>query len=200
MSDLPNGDETPKNDPVTPDFEDEFVSKDEYAKAAKKASDQEGRAKKAEEELKALKQQLEEAQKGPEVTPKAEDTPETPTSTPNSPSMEMLEGVVMTQAGYGSEAEQAVIRSAAKELGIPVQEAMAKKYVVAEVNELRAQEKAKEATDFTPSGGGDDPTQDDLVVREFERTGSIPTTGNPVTDRDTTLKLYEALKKKEGLN
>lgn len=199
MTEQPTGDETPKNFDAA--FEDEFVSKEEYAKAAKKAHDQELRAKKAEAEKAELAAQLE-ANNNPTPTPEANPEPVAP-ATPSA-DRELLENVLMAQGGFTSEAEQKIIRDAAKELNIPVQEAMTKKYVVAEISEIKASVEAQKATDFEGSGGGDTPTQDDLIVREFEKTGRVPTmdSQNPneiVKGREETLKIYNAMKAKEGL-
>lgn len=201
MSEQPTGDETPKN--FEEAFEDDFVSKEEHSKALKKSHDQELRAKKAEAEKAELAARIKELE-GKNTTPE-EKKPEEPAA-PAQPSvdMQMLEDVVMAQGGFSDPAEKEIIRNAAKELNIPIQEAMTKKYVLAEISETRASVEAEKATEFKGSGGGDTPTQDELIVREFEKSGDIPNleSSNPneiVRNREATLKIYDALKKKEGL-
>lgn len=181
-------------------FEDDFVSKEEHAKAAKKAHDQELRAKKAEAEKAELAAKLAELEGSSNPTP--ETTP-APVATPDA-NVALMEDVFLTQAGYTTPEEKALVREAMAGTGQNIQEATANEYVVGKRDALRAKVLSEQATDFPGGGGGDTPTQDDLIVREFEKTGKIPNaeSTNPqevLKANKEALALYEAMKAKEGL-
>ena len=159
---------TNTGDPTSQDnFDEQYIDKAEYDKVAKKAEDQEKARIKLAAELKELKEKTKVGAE-PEVV---EETKQTGTDTAL---LERLDRQDMALAGYTSQAEQDVIKNASRTLGVSVQEAMSKSYVVKEIEEMRQDKKVEDATNIKGSGGGDNPTAEEGLKRNFLNRGQMP--------------------------
>ena len=167
MSDIDTLNTNTEDHASSDNFDEQYVDKAEFDKIAKKAEDQEKARIKLAAELKELKEKAKVGSE-PEIV---EETKQTGT---DAALLERLDRQDMALAGYTSQAEQDVISNASKALGVSIQEAMSKSYVVKEIEEMRQEKKVEDATNIKGSGGGDNPTAEEGLKRNFLNKGQMP--------------------------
>lgn len=176
------------------DFDEQYVSREEYEKAMKKAEDQEKARKKREKELAELKASAASNHTGKsEVEDGDESTPSVETPAANdAPSGELseIDELRLENKGITDPKELEIVKNAVSKGGMTVKEALQDDFVMGRIQAARQEKKVEEATDLSGKGGSESSSTEDAIIREFKKTGQIP-------DKEGATNIISAAAKKD---
>lgn len=177
-------------------FDEQYVSREEFEKVAKKAEDQEKARKAREREIAELKAKADagtgkgEDEDGEQQTP-TESQGNDNQSTGDSNSDELsFEEKLWLKTEQITDAKELEVVKKAKMTGMTIEEALADDFVMGRINSIRQEKKVAEATDLSGGGGSESVSNEDSIIREFKKTGKIP-------DKDNAANIISAAAKKD---